>query len=807
MSLDFALLDEKFEEARRLVAEAGKRNLDLADGHFLRGKLALAEDKPRQAIASYEQGLKLRPIFDEGWRQMGDIHLRLGDAEAAVNAYTTSLNQRPDNARTLNALASAQDALGQRHRALESLSTALRYAPNDAGLLNRYLGYEARHGNPDRVIAVRQEMAANNPANVTNRLALAGLFSQNDNHRQARDTLDAIEADEQVSLDADLRRQLVATRAAVTRAADDSTAGQQMIQDHLDQLGQDAVTADYLLMARYLISDNQVAAGLESYRAAVAQETANSGRPAAREYADILFNFNQTAQATEVYRDLFEQAADADARQRLGLRLAEALLRQQQTDEAEAVLNQLDPSATGQALRGVLASQQGNADQALEFINASLGRDNQNALTYFQRAALLANDPATFNQALRDTEQALQLNANLVQAMSLQANLQLRMDRAEEAARTLRRLLEVAPGNNQARLQLVQIYFQTQRPEDAADLIDQGLELEPGNPTWLMSRAQLASSRGQTEVAAQALEEVMQVSPNAQSLGQLVLIYLDQERGTAAVALLDEHPTLLSENAVLQAIRGRALVAAGQADAARRVFTLALEHSATASEVGQVVRQMVTALGSESGVALAQQVQHPENRLWVPMALASLDLSARDYLAAAARLDALRPDAASADDETRIQIEKMQAITMLQTADYRGAQQAYRRLLEVDPDNLEVLNNLAYILSSHLDDPQAAVPLAERARDLAPGSAEILDTLGWTYYQVDRLEDARRILNESVEARRLPANTYHLGRLYYERDETDRARSLLTQSRQLAQTAGDQEYLDLAQDLLRKIGE
>ncbi|MEL7088767.1 MAG: tetratricopeptide repeat protein, partial [Planctomycetota bacterium] len=96
MAMDMAILDKDFETARRMVADAGARNLDLAKGHFLRGKLATAEGKLRQALASYDSGLKLRPIFDEGWRQYGDLLLRANEAEEAIAAYTTALNQKPD---------------------------------------------------------------------------------------------------------------------------------------------------------------------------------------------------------------------------------------------------------------------------------------------------------------------------------------------------------------------------------------------------------------------------------------------------------------------------------------------------------------------------------------------------------------------------------------------------------------------------------------------------------------------------------------------------------------------------------------
>ncbi len=74
------------------------------------------------------------------------------------------------------------------------------------------------------------------------------------------------------------------------------------------------------------------------------------------------------------------------------------------------------------------------------------------------------------------------------------------------------------------------------------------------------------------------------------------------------------------------------------------------------------------------------------------------------------------------------------------------------------PNDASLLNNLGYILADKKSAPAEALPFAKRAYRLAPGSPEVLDTLGWTYHllgdapqAVDFLTKAASLAPESGE--------------------------------------------------------
>jgi protein O-mannosyl-transferase len=82
----------------------------------------------------------------------------------------------------------------------------------------------------------------------------------------------------------------------------------------------------------------------------------------------------------------------------------------------------------------------------------------------------------------------------------------------------------------------------------------------------------------------------------------------------------------------------------------------------------------------------------------------------------------------------------------------------WRRYLGKDPDSPTALNNLAWILSTELDDPEEGIRLARRAVALAPGDANVHDTLAEALRRTGRIDEA---ITEIREALRLePGDKY-----------------------------------------------
>lgn len=73
------------------------------------------------------------------------------------------------------------------------------------------------------------------------------------------------------------------------------------------------------------------------------------------------------------------------------------------------------------------------------------------------------------------------------------------------------------------------------------------------------------------------------------------------------------------------------------------------------------------------------------------------------------------------------------------------------RALTLDPDSANALNSLGYILADQDIKPELAVNYCTRAVRKAPSNPAYLDSLGWAFFKVGRLDDAKKVLSKAVE--------------------------------------------------------
>ena len=110
------------------------------------------------------------------------------------------------------------------------------------------------------------------------------------------------------------------------------------------------------------------------------------------------------------------------------------------------------------------------------------------------------------------------------------------------------------------------------------------------------------------------------------------------------------------------------------------------------------------------------------------------------------------------------------------------AKAVYEQILKLDPNNAVALNNLAYRKAEEGLDLDAALTMAQRARQIPPNATAMADTLGWIYIKKNMSADAERIFKDLVEKE--PANStfhYHYGMALKQKgDKTSARRELET---------------------------
>jgi tetratricopeptide (TPR) repeat protein len=107
---------------------------------------------------------------------------------------------------------------------------------------------------------------------------------------------------------------------------------------------------------------------------------------------------------------------------------------------------------------------------------------------------------------------------------------------------------------------------------------------------------------------------------------------------------------------------------------------------------------------------------------------------------------------------------------------FNQAERVFRSLIETNPTHDRALNYLGYMLADRGQKLDEAVQLINRALAIDEDNPSYLDSLGWAYFRLKRLEDARGPLERAAAA--MPQSSVvqdHLGDLYFQMKRYDDA--------------------------------
>jgi tetratricopeptide (TPR) repeat protein len=107
---------------------------------------------------------------------------------------------------------------------------------------------------------------------------------------------------------------------------------------------------------------------------------------------------------------------------------------------------------------------------------------------------------------------------------------------------------------------------------------------------------------------------------------------------------------------------------------------------------------------------------------------------------------------------------------------YERAEDEFKKVLDVNPRNAQVLNYYGYMLADRglrLDEAQ---DLIQRAVDLEPQNGAYLDSLGWVYFKQNKLDASEAMLRKAIEHEpHDPTIREHLGDVLAKQGRTEQA--------------------------------
>ncbi|HKO66856.1 MAG TPA: tetratricopeptide repeat protein [Burkholderiaceae bacterium] len=136
---------------------------------------------------------------------------------------------------------------------------------------------------------------------------------------------------------------------------------------------------------------------------------------------------------------------------------------------------------------------------------------------------------------------------------------------------------------------------------------------------------------------------------------------------------------------------------------------------------------------------------------------------------------AIAPDSVPLLYDTAMAAERLNQVAVME--------KQLRRIIELKPDYAHAYNALGYSLADRNLRLPEALQLIEKARELAPDDAFILDSLGWVHFRMGDLKLAREHLQRAYDARPDAEVAVHLAEVLWTSGEHDGARKLLREVR------------------------
>jgi tetratricopeptide (TPR) repeat protein len=313
-------------------------------------------------------------------------------------------------------------------------------------------------------------------------------------------------------------------------------------------------------------------------------------------------------------------------------------------------------------------------------------------------------------------------------------------------------------------LLLGRLYLGARDYQKAIAALRKVVDDQPGYPEGAMLLAAAQDGAGLKEEEIQTLERALEYSPTFYR-GHLRLAELyEQQRRFAEAAGAYAQAAASNPRADVSSRQAAALLNGGKPAEARDMLQAAIKKKTT-PDAGllYMLGQSQRLLKDETAAAATVQklkAAFPDDSRGIYLDAQLLRDSGRLPEAAAAFEDLIKrsPEDTSLVHEYASVLERAGRIP--------DAERALRGLLVKDPLDANALNSLGYLLADHGQRLEEAVDLVQRALKIEPANPAFLDSLGWAYFRLGKLDLADAPLTQAAD--QLPTSSTindHLGDL------------------------------------------
>jgi tetratricopeptide (TPR) repeat protein len=360
-------------------------------------------------------------------------------------------------------------------------------------------------------------------------------------------------------------------------------------------------------------------------------------------------------------------------------------------------------------------------------------------------------------------------------------------DNIDQALKVYRELVAEDPRDFQSHLRISQIYRQKRDFAKAREAAKRALDIEPNNLEVQYNQVSLLEAEGKTQDAVTALNELLAATQKRSYSGgergnrivlleRLALMYRNAEQYDKAAETFRQIPEL-DPNA-----GGRAMAQIVETYRIAKDYRKALAEADAALKKypeDRVVRAVRASLLADTGktdeaIAETKKLLDGKSDRETYITLAQIYEKAKNYPEMGKAIDAA--EKLSTDPEEKEGIAFMRGAMLEKMKNFEASEKEFRRVIEMNPKNASALNYLGYMLADRNVRLPEALELIKKAVELDPNNGAYLDSLGWVYFRMGDLENAEQYLRSAVDKfSKDPTVHDHLGDVYYKQGKLKEA--------------------------------
>lgn len=858
--LGLAMQDKDRARADAYVTRLAKLNADRAGGGTYRGAVALAFGEYAIAIREYEEADKKLPDTSFIKLKLAQVCAALRQTERAIDLLREAVRINPRDLAVRKSLYGILREKGETEAAKEQLTAALQLDPNDKDMLAQQ-DLLLEESDPVKGIDVRLKRARIEPENAENHARICELSDKLRTAALQLGNMDRAREAQQLG-DEEIEKALglAPTNLTVVTAARKHYAATYQIEkgveairkfaegqsDILQQVQAELSLARFYEDARKLDEADKAFDHLQE----LIREKVTKPEEQRAGILRVLFeriSFNARVARDDRAQQIAETALGMlDARKPdeatwirdAQLQLSRSLLAQRKAVEAQKQLddilsrNRTDVGAL--MLRAEMWLQRGNTEKAIADLSAVLETRPDDVIVRFTRGDLYVRmrqyqagrddliRVKTFCDEHPDTDVTaqyrLESRSRLVSLYEIQDVSEL----AEQELLGMLNILGVTPGTDFARQRtadrLIALLRRSGKLAKAEEICAEYISKFPRVSDWPLKLGALLYERKQYSVAAERFMNAMQVAEKdnldiySQAFAMRLRSLVKSARASDAKVVY-ENRAIKDVRPIVHWAAAEVYAAAGDAAKAAELRKSALLDAIhrSGTPLQRVVLDMSDQLSVDEYVKAWEQIL---TELSDPVEVARVRYIQARRLATEKRLQEalplLEPGIALEDknlvEHSDAMVMQAQILDQLDRTD--DAIKAYEVIIAEQPGEVSALNNLAYLLATKKNQPQAALQYSQRAVNLAKNQSPLalIDTHAWILHLNGQNDEAEGRLREalSIDPFYTPA-LEHLARLL---ESTQRGRDAIKfyeLLRDVAQRDNDAASRQLAEEALKRL--